>query len=157
MVAAAVTAPTLFDGRHCAICAAPLPRGSRRHRLTCSHACRQEMYRATRPEITLWNARESVTENGPSAPESTSDLETRPERPQPSLAAIAAGIPTPVDPIYGPARAYMSLVDHGGIGKATWRAAFGTDGGRGTVPVGPAMARRHAQRLVEILNARLGA
>jgi hypothetical protein len=28
---------------------------------------------------------------------------------------------------------------------------------RGTVPVGAAMARRHAQRLVEILNARLGA
>ena len=67
------------------------------------------------------------------------------------LAAIAAGIVTPVDH-YGPARAYCE-VREGGYG-----VVFGRDGGRVNEPVGPVFrAPRQAIDLAEVLNARLAA
>lgn len=70
------------------------------------------------------------------------------------VAAIASGIPTPVDPAFGPARAYVE--SHGGA----WRATFALDGGRISQPVGPAFAldrsgSRAARALAGALNGRV--
>jgi len=66
-----------------------------------------------------------------------------------SLAAIAAGIPTPAD-AYGLARCYAE-VREGGFG-----VVFGLDAGRRHEPVGPVFRRpRQAIDLAEVLNERL--
>lgn len=81
--------------------------------------------------------------------ESTSAASAAPRRETRPLAAIAAGIPTPVDE-YGPARAYVEVRD-GGYG-----VVFGLAGGRRHEPVGPVFPRpRRALDLAALLNERL--
>lgn len=66
-----------------------------------------------------------------------------------SLAAIAAGIPTPADE-YGPSRAYCE------VRAAGFGVVFGRDGGRVNEPAGPVFPRpRQAIALADLLNGRL--
>ena len=88
---------------------------------------------------------------------STSDLAPAHGWTAAALGALAQGIPTPVDAHFGPCRAYLSLVEPGGTGKATWRVAFGLDGGRVMQPAGPVLGQRAAMALARLLNERLGA
>ena len=147
------TQTRLFGVAHCASCGAELPgpAPTGRPRQWCSDACRKRATR-TRPETLSALA---VHSDPSDAAPATGSPRAR------SLAEVAAGIPTPVDAHLGPCRAYLTLADNGvrpwpePSGKGTWRVAFALDGGHVMQPVGPAMDRRHAARLADLLNARL--
>jgi hypothetical protein len=67
---------------------------------------------------------------------------------------VAATIPTPVDPAFGPCRAYVESRD------GAWRAVFALDGGRRGQSAGPAFpfdraGGRAARALASVLNSRL--
>ena len=105
-------------------------------------AFRHESRRPSRPQLVLPL---SVDTPGPLS-HTTPAPSGRPVLPLAPLAAIAAGIPTPVDE-YGPVRAYCE----GGYG-----VVFGRDGGRVNEPAGPVFpSPRRAVALANLLNGRL--
>lgn len=72
-----------------------------------------------------------------------------------AAAIVAAAIPTPVDPAFGPARAYVE--SHG----RAWRTVFALDGGRTVQLVDPPFSfdragGKAARALARALNTRLG-
>ena len=127
---------TLFVDDHCPACGGAIERAPTGRPATyCSATCRLRAHRReTKPEV----AAMATTIVSPAEPASS-----------PALAAIAAGITTPVD-AYGPVRAYCEVRD-GGYG-----VVFGRDGGRVDEPAGPVFRRpRQAIELAAGLNARL--
>lgn len=77
------------------------------------------------------------------------------------LAALAATLPTPVDPRFGVCRAYVTIErsgpDHGQYEPCRhvdrYRVIWALDGGRRQEPTGPAFEKgRDALRLCAILN-----
>ena len=133
----------------------PLPEGSTRRRLYCCDACRVYASRdrsvTESPQLALPLSVD--TSLPPSNTATAPSAAPPPSGPAParSLAAIAAGIPTPADE-YGPARAYCE-VREGGHG-----VVFGRLAGRVNEPAGPVFPRpRQAIDLAGLLNERLGA
>ena len=143
----------LFDDSQCAVCGQSLPEPSStgRPRTTCGDACRK---RASRLGHETRSAPEAHSDPSFAAVASAAPDSGHRDAPR-SLADIASAIPTPVDSHFGPCRAYLSLVDPGGTGRATWRVAWGIDGGRAMQPVGPVLDRRGASTLADLLNSRL--
>lgn len=138
--------------RACDRCGRPLPDTATARRRFCSDTCR--VYAARGVSVTapaLWASPEHETPVPEPAPpsEPTPTASAAPRCENRPLAAIAEGIPTPVDE-YGPARAYVECRD-GGHG-----VAFGLSGGRVNQPVGPVFPRpRRALDLAALLNDRI--
>lgn len=133
---------TLLGGDRCPVCAGPIEHAPTGRPATyCKAACRLRAHRAeTKPEVAAM-ATPTVS------PGASLSLPAA----QVGLAAVAAGIATPVD-AYGPVRAYAECRD-GGFG-----VVFGRDGGRVNEPAGPTFLRpRLAIDLADLLNARLTA
>ncbi len=134
----------------CLVCSRPIAAGSRSDRRTCSHACRMSLSRGRRPE-SLW-APVSVT--------AAADVSSDPSRPSApasaararSMAEVAAGIPTPVDPHFGPCRAYVDVRP-----DLRYGIHFAIDGGRVRQLVAEPTFRgpRDAMRLADLINGRL--
>jgi len=133
---------TLFGGDRCPVCAGPIEHAPTGRPATyCSAACRLRAHRAeTKPQAAAMAT--PTVSSGAAVSQPATDA---------SLAAVAAGIATPVD-AYGPVRAYAECRD-GGFG-----VVFGRDGGRVNEPAGPVFLRpRLAIDLADALNARLTA
>lgn len=142
-----------MSARECARCLNPLPDGATARRVFCSDACRVYASRdrsvTTGPQLALPLSVDTPAPLSHTTP--APSVAPRPSGPAParSLAAIAAGIPTPADG-YGPARAYCE-VREGGFG-----VVFGRLGGRVNEPAGPVFPRpRPAIALAALLNGRL--
>ena len=136
---------TVFDGNHCPACGGVIERAPTGRPATyCTATCRKRASRSdgaghvTKPEVAAV-----------ATPTVSPGESLRTPASQANLAAIAAGIATPVDG-YGPVRAYCEVRGDG------FGVVFGRDGGRVNEPAGPIFgAPRHTIDLADLLNTRL--
>jgi hypothetical protein len=136
---------TLFDDDHCLACGGVIERAPTGRRATyCNATCRKRASRSggaghvTKPEVAAM-----------ATPTVSPGESPNPRAPGTPLAAIAAGLATPVD-ADGPARAYCEVRGDG------FGVVFGRGGGRVHEPAGPVFRQpRQAVELADLLNSRL--
>lgn len=129
----------------CAVCSAELPEsaGTGRPRAYCSHACRERACRGvTKPRS---GPGVQSDQSGPAGAAGRARARSL------TLVEVAAGIPTPVDPRFGPARAYVDV-----RADLRYGVHFLVEGNRRQIVDEPTFRTpRPAMKLADLLNARL--